>query len=223
MSAPLHEAYDLLHAAFGPQSWWPGETPLEVLVGAVLVQNTAWKNVERAIDNLREAGALSLDGLHGLAQEELEELIRPAGCYRVKARRLRNVIDFIHERYEGSLERMFAAGLLSLREQLLEIHGIGPETADSILLYAGGLATFVVDAYTVRVLARHGWIDSEADYHAVQEEFQRQLPDDPALFNEYHALLVEVGKRHCKKSAALCAGCPLEPLLPAGGPRAPEW
>jgi endonuclease-3 related protein len=182
------------------------------------VQNTAWKNVERALDNLREAGVLSLEGLHGLAQEELEELIRPAGYYRLKARRLRNLLDFIVARYAGSLERMFATDLQTLRAALLGISGIGPETADSILLYAGGLPSFVVDAYTSRVLARHGWIDSEADYHAIQAEFARQLPEDAPLFNEYHALLVELGKRHCKKQAPQCEGCPLEPLLPAGGP-----
>jgi endonuclease-3 related protein len=141
----------------------------------------------------------------------------------VKARRLRNLLEFIAEKYEGSLERMFATSLPTLREELLSVNGIGPETADSILLYAGGLPSFVVDAYTGRVLARHGWIEPAADYHSVQEEFSRQLPDDPALFNEYHALLVEVGKRHCKKQAPLCEGCPLEPLLPAGGPLAPEW
>lgn len=223
MPSPLHEAYSLLLAAFGPQRWWPGESPFEVLVGAVLVQNTAWKNVEQAIENLREAGVLTLAGLQGLAQEEFEELIRPAGYYRVKARRLRNLLDFIESRYDGSLEQLFSTSLPTLREELLGINGIGPETADSILLYAGGLPSFVVDAYTGRVLARHGWIESEADYHAIQEEFARQLPEDPALFNEYHALLVELGKRHCKKAAPLCAGCPLERLLPAGGPLTPEW
>jgi endonuclease-3 related protein len=223
MTSILHEAYERLLAAFGPQRWWPGDTPFEVLVGAVLVQNTSWKNVELAITNLREEGVLSFAGLHELDQGELEELIRPAGYYKVKARRLGNLLDFIAQNYEGSLEQMFSTSLSTLREELLGVNGIGPETADSILLYAGGLPSFVVDAYTARVLSRHGWIDSSADYHAIQEEFVRQLPEEPALFNEYHALLVELGKRHCKKAAPLCEGCPLEPLLPAGGPLAPEW
>jgi endonuclease-3 related protein len=155
--------------------------------------------------------------LYETAPTDLEELIRPAGYYRVKTRRLRNLLAWLHERYAGSLERMFASRLDTLREELLAVSGIGPETADSILLYAGGMPTFVVDAYTHRVLARHGWIDAEADYYRIQELFAASLPQDAALFNEYHALLVRVGKEHCKPTP-VCEGCPLCELLPERGP-----
>ncbi len=213
----LQDAFDRLFRAFGPQHWWPGESALEVTIGAVLTQNTSWKNVEAALDNLRAAGLLSFEELHGLASEELESLIRPAGYYRVKARRLRNLLDFIAQEYGGSLDAMFATELHALREQLLGINGIGPETADSILLYAGQLPIFVVDAYTARVLKRHGWIEPEADYHAMQELFHDQLEADVNLFNEYHALIVRVGKEFCRKQPC-CQECPLAELLPEGGP-----
>ena len=213
----LRQIYDRLFDALGPQHWWPGETPFEVMVGAVLTQNTNWNNVEKAITALREADLLDPHALMQVPLEELEELIRPAGYFRVKARRLRNLIGLLVDRYDGSLEAMFSRGLPALREELLSVNGIGPETADSILLYAAGLPTFVVDAYTFRVFARHGWIDFEADYYGLQELFHSQLPDDVALFNEYHALLVRVGKHFCKKTP-LCEGCPLAALLPEGGP-----
>jgi endonuclease-3 related protein len=212
---PLQEAYDRLFAAFGPQRWWPGESPFEVIVGAVLTQNTAWKNVEQALENLREAGLLEPRAMLSAGSEELAELIRPSGYYRLKARRLLNLVRMIVERYDGSLATMFAQPLDELRRQLLEVNGIGPETADSILLYAGNLPTFVVDAYTARVLKRHGWIDPEADYYAIQEHFLHGLPTDAALFNEYHALLVRVGKDYCRKQPR-CEDCPLAPLLPGG-------
>lgn len=217
MHSPLRAAYELLFAAYGPQHWWPAETRLEVMVGAVLTQNTAWKNVERAMANLRDEGLLSLDCLHRLTHDELAEQIRPAGYYQVKARRLKNLVDFVVARYGGSLEAMFSTSLGTLREELLGVHGIGPETADAILLYAGDLPTFVIDAYTARVLKRHGWIEPEADYHALQDCFHSALETDAALFNEYHALLVKVGKEHCKPTPR-CQGCPLESLLPEGGP-----
>jgi endonuclease III related protein len=212
----LQTIYDRLFAAYGPQQWWPGESPFEVMVGAVLVQNTAWKNVERAIANLREAGLMSPAALDAVPREELETLIRPAGYFRIKAARLRNLLDYVVQRHEGSLERMFATPLDVLRAELLAINGIGPETADSILLYAGGLATFVVDTYTQRVLKRHGWMDFDADYHAVKEHFESTLESDPVLFNEYHALLVRVGHHHCRKTPN-CEGCPLVDLLPESG------
>jgi len=216
MSDTLLKVYDMLYAAFGPQRWWPGDSPFEVMVGAVLVQNTAWKNVERAIDNLREARLVDPHRLHRLAQDELEEMIRPAGYYRLKARRLRNLIDWLIDRYDGSLAAMFSTPLDELRQGLLGVNGIGPETADSILLYAGELPVFVVDTYTHRVLARHGWIDADADYPSIQEHFQQSLPEDVALYNEYHALLVRVGHLHCRKQPQ-CTQCPLESLLPEGG------
>ena len=218
MSSHLHDVYHRLFEAFGPQHWWPGESPFEVIVGAVLVQNTNWQNVRRAIDNLREADLLEPHALHEISTEELEELIRPAGYFRIKARRLHSVLEYLVEQYDGSLDTMFSRPLDTLREELLGVHGIGPETADSILLYAGGLPTFVVDAYTFRVFARHGWIDFEADYHQLQEHFHNGLTDDPALFNEYHALLVHLGKNFCKKSKPRCEECPLVEMLPEGGP-----
>ena len=147
-----------------------------MIVGAMLTQNTSWQNVERAIRNLREADLLEPHALYAVPVEELEELIRPAGYFRVKARRLRSLLEFLVERYGGSLEAMFAAGLPDLRRQLLAVHGVGPETADSILLYAGGLPSFVVDAYTHRVFARHGWIGFDADYDQIQDYFQGELP-----------------------------------------------
>ena len=216
MTTTLQQLYDQLLAAFGPQDWWPGDSPLEVMVGAVLVQNTAWKNVTRAIDNLREEGVLSAGGLNELPQPELEELIRPAGYYRLKAKRLRNLIDFLFAEYGGSIEVMFSADLSTLREQLLGINGVGPETADSILLYAGQMPTFVVDTYTHRVLARHGWIDYEADYHQIKQHFELNLERDAGLYNEFHALLVRVGHHHCRKTPK-CEECPLFEMLPEDG------
>ena len=173
MSVLLKHVYRKLYQAFGPQHWWPADSPFEVIVGAVLTQNTSWKNVERALDRLREAGLLSATALYELPQEELAEAIRPAGYFRIKARRLKNLLEFIFTRYNGSLETMFETRLEKLREELLDVNGIGPETADSILLYAGQLPTFVVDTYTARVLKRHGWIEPEADYHAIKESIQR--------------------------------------------------
>ena len=153
-----------------------------------------------------------------MSDEDLEELIRPAGYFRIKARRLRSLIHFLVERYDGSIEAMFRTPLGELREELLGIHGVGPETADSILLYAGSLPSFVVDAYTCRIFGRHGWIEPDADYHQVQEFFHDRLAADAAMFNEYHALLVYVGKHFCKKGKPLCQLCPLKSMLPKGGP-----
>ncbi len=221
MTATLEEVYQRLLAAFGPQHWWPGESPFEVLVGAVLVQNTAWQNVAKAIDRLKDADLLDPHTLYAVPTEELEELIRPAGYFRVKAGRLRNLLKLLVERYDGSIEAMFATDLDTLRAELLDIRGVGPETADSILLYAGGFATFVVDTYTHRVLARHGWIDFDADYYTIKDHFESGLERDAALYNEYHALLVRLGKLHCRKTPK-CDGCPLSDLLPGGAPREPE-
>lgn len=217
MAAPLHDAYARMLTAFGPQHWWPGESPFEIMVGAVLVQNTAWRNVERAIENLRDASVMNPRALYNLPIAELAELIRPAGYYQVKAKRLRNLLEFVVEEYGGSLDAMFRISLPTLREQLLAIHGIGPETADAILLYAGGLPTFVVDTYAHRILARHGWIGYDAGYDEIKDYFESRLPRDAALFNEYHALLLRVGKENCKRSVPKCETCPLVELLPACG------
>jgi endonuclease III related protein len=217
MSTKLLEAYERMLAAFGPQHWWPGDSPFEVMIGAVLVQNTAWRNVERAIGNLREAGLMEPHPLFALPLREIAELIRPAGYYQVKAKRLHNLVRFLVEEYDGSIEAMFRTDLATLREQLLAVHGIGPETADVILLYAGGLASFVVDTYAHRILARHGWIGYDASYHEIKDYFESNLPADAPLYNEYHALLVRVGKDYCKRTAPKCETCPLAEMLPARG------
>jgi endonuclease III related protein len=222
MRSDLMRVYRRLFDAFGPQHWWPGDTRFEMMVGAMLTQNTSWRNVERAIHNLREADLLEPRALYGVPQEELEDLIRPAGYFRVKAKRLRSLLEFLVEQYGGSLDAMFQTNLPDLREQLLGVHGIGPETADSILLYAGGLASFVVEAYTHRVFARHGWIGFDADYHQIQDYVHGQLPQDAPLYNEFHALLVRLGKDYCHKTGPRCAECPLRELLPNGGPLEPE-
>jgi endonuclease-3 related protein len=222
MPGTMMQVYQRLFKAFGPQHWWPGETPFEVMIGAVLTQNTNWQNVERAIAHLRAADLLDPHALCQVPVEELEELIRPAGYYRVKARRLRALLEFLEHQYHGSLDKMFRRGLPDLRDELLAVHGIGPETADSILLYAGGLPTFVVDAYTHRVLFRHGWIDYDADYHQIQDYLQSSLPQDVPLYNEFHALFVHLGKHYCRKSQPQCRECPLREMLPEGGPQEPE-
>ncbi len=217
MSSKLMEAYERMLAAFGPQHWWPGDSPFEIMVGAVLVQNTSWRNVERAIQNLRDAGVMEPHALYQLSPTELSELIRPAGYYQLKTKRLRNLLRFIVEEHDGSLESMFQVSLSSLREELLQINGIGPETADAILLYAGGLPTFVVDTYTYRVLARHGWLGYDASYDDMKDYFESTLPADARLYNEYHALLVRVGKDYCKRATPNCEACPLAPMLPHSG------
>lgn len=221
MPGNLGEVYDRLFEHFGPQGWWPADSAWEVMVGAILVQNTSWKNVERAIEQLQDAGQLSLRALNRLDQTELEELIRPAGYFRLKARRLRNLIDFVVSHYDGSVESIFDADLQTLRQQLLGVNGIGPETADSILLYAGSFPTFVVDTYTHRVLSRHGWIGFDADYHAIKDHFESNLEEEVPLYNEFHALLVRLGHEFCRKTAR-CEQCPLQTLLPNGKPLTPH-
>lgn len=205
----LSQFYQAMHAAYGPQHWWPGETPTEVIIGAILTQNTAWRNVEKAIENLKRARALDFAVLADLPIESLAELIRPAGTFQVKARRLKSFVAWLQVSYEGELDRMLAASLPSLREELLSVSGIGRETADAILLYACNLPTFVVDTYTARILCRHGLIDREAGYDEIKDTFESSLPADARLFNEFHALLVQVGKTHCRPRPK-CQGCPLE-------------
>jgi endonuclease-3 related protein len=216
MTSVARQVYDRLLTALGPQQWWPGESPFEVMVGAVLVQNTSWKNVERAIGNLREAGLLEPQALFALPTAELEQLIQPAGYFRVKAKRLRNLLRYVVERYDGSLDAMREVDAVQLRAELLAVNGIGPETADSILLYALDKPVMVVDAYTHRIWARHGWVDYDVDYHMLQEEVTAALPDEAPLFNELHALIVNVGHHWCKR-VPKCEECPLRELLPAGG------
>ncbi len=210
--------YDAMLADLGPQGWWPAETPLEVVVGAVLTQNTNWKNVERAIANLKRENLLDPLALDAVDAERLGEVIRPAGYFRVKARRLKNLMHVLAERFGGDLDALFALGTSGLRETVLGVSGIGPETADSILLYAAARPVFVVDAYTARILYRHGMIESGVSYEDLQSLFDGALADDLAVYQEYHALLVAVGKDFCKKRAPLCDACPLAPLLEDGQP-----
>ncbi len=205
----LIEIYNILLEHFGPQDWWPGETPFEIMVGAVLTQNTNWTNVSKAIDNLKKENLLSFEKLHELEVEMLAEKIRPAGYFNLKAKRLKNLLDFIDKEYDGSLEEMFAEDTFSLREKILTVKGVGPETADSILLYAGQKPVFVVDTYTHRIFSRHSIIAEEEGYYEIQEYFAMSLPEDVQLFNEYHALIVQLGKEFCKKSKPLCSQCPL--------------
>jgi len=214
----LKAIYRALYRAYGPQHWWPGDTPFEVMVGAVLTQNTAWANVEKAMTNLKQERLLTPSRMFNADPEKLASLIRPSGYFNIKVKRLRHLLSFIHSCYSGSLNKMFSADPDLLRRQLLEVNGIGPETADSILLYAGEKAFFVVDAYTRRIFSRLGLIASNADYPAVQDFFMDNLPRDARYYNEYHALIVRVGKEHCKKTRPLCIGCPLrcEWLLVSG-------
>lgn len=213
---PLEEYFNSLFTALGPQHWWPGKTPFEVIVGAILTQNTSWTNVEQAISNLRDADLLSADGIQTANLRRLERLVRSSGYFRQKARKLKAFCAFLETEYGGSLERMFATPTNVLREKLLGVFGIGPETADSILLYAGGHGIFVVDAYTKRLLQRHGWAGENPKYSDVQWIFERQFPGNAKLFNEFHALIVQAGKRWCTASNPKCDECPLGRYLEEG-------
>jgi len=202
--------YDRLAAHYGPQNWWPGETPLEVMVGAVLTQNTNWTNVEKAIANLKEGDKLSFSALYEIDIELLAELIRPAGYYNIKARRLKNLFQMVADEYEGELSFLFEDSLDGARENLLRVKGVGPETADAILLYAAQKPTFVIDTYTHRVFSRHQLVEEDTDYYSLQQEFLDSLPEEVSLFNEYHALIVAVAKEFCKKTKPRCSNCPLQ-------------
>ncbi len=236
-----------LYGAWGQQQWWPAQSRWEVIVGAFLTQNTAWVNVEHALRNLRHARALSLDAIRRMPRRDLEKLVRPAGYFRQKAERLKNFVAHLDRNYGGSLDRMFSRPIPELREELLALNGIGPETADSILLYAGHLPSFVVDAYTRRILHRHGVLPATADYEDIRVLFEAALIEEslPAFdapiarnwephppsrmstaertaaaqnFNEMHGLIVNVGKYHCRKPFPICEGCPLKRFLPENGP-----
>lgn len=214
----LHEMYRLLLERFGPQHWWPGETDLDVLVGAVLTQNTSWKNAAKAIESLKAKGMLSVAGLHSCPLPLLAEELRPAGYYNIKAKRLKNLIRLIAEEYQGDLAGMLEESCETLRQRLLQVNGIGRETADSILLYAARCPVFVVDAYTYRILHRHGMVDEQTGYDEIQALFMDNLPEDPGMFNEFHALIVRTGKELCRK-VPRCDICPLRkwgPTTPPG-------
>jgi len=200
-----------MRARNGHQNWWPGDGALEICVGAILTQNTNWRNVEKAIANLKAAGCTSVSALHAKAQSELAELIRPAGYFNLKAKRLKNFAACVHEAFGDDIEAFLDRPASTLRETLLSVKGIGRETADSMILYAASKPTFVVDAYTFRILLRHHLIDSDYDYEMIRELLESALPEDVGLYNDFHAQFVAVGKRYCRPRAK-CAGCPLEPF-----------
>jgi len=206
---PLLEIYRKLYRAFGPQHWWPGETPFEIAVGAILTQNTNWGNVEKAIENVKRGKSLSAKRIHEMSEKHLASLIKPAGYFNIKAKRLKAFIDFLIKKYQGNMKRMENRDTETLRKSLLRISGIGLETADSILLYALNKPVFVVDAYTRRVLSRHNMIENNDRYEQIQDLFHANLKKDIRLFNEYHALFVRLGKTYCKRKPH-CEGCPLE-------------
>lgn len=246
----IRDYFRKLIAEWGPQDWWPAHTRFEVILGAYLTQNTAWTNVEQALRNLRREGLLNLEGIRHVSLPELERLVRPAGYFRQKAVRLKNFVRYLDKQHQGSLTRMFLRPTRELRQELLALNGVGPETADSILLYAGGHPVFVVDAYTRRVFERHGVLSGKEKYEEIRELFERAFagkaearwqeaglqprsplpgrkrrkfmprsaPARAKVFDEFHALLVQVAKNHCRKKAPLCQGCPLECFLPPGGP-----
>jgi len=205
----LSNIYNSLFTHFGPQHWWPGDSAFEVAIGAILTQNTNWGNVEKAIANIKAKKALSPKSLHNMSHSELASLIRPAGYFNVKAKRLKAFLNFLCNDYRGSMQRMRKVDTSSMRKSLLSVNGIGPETADSILLYALDKPVFVIDAYTKRVMSRHGLASENIDYHDLQALFHKSLPLDVQLFNEYNALFVIAGKNYCKPSPK-CTGCPLE-------------
>lgn len=215
----LRRAYRLMLGHFGHLHWWPGETPFEVCVGAILTQNTSWSNVERAITNLKAARVLEPRKLFALEEPKLAGLIRPAGYFNVKARRLRSFLRVLVEDFGGDLGRLFAGETAAVRGRLLAINGVGPETADSMLLYAGGHHRFVIDAYTKRIFARHNWSGTDAGYEDLQRLCERALDEKPShkrldYWQDFHAQLVMVGKEFCRPRQPRCTDCPLKPLLP---------
>ncbi len=238
-AAQLRRAYVLMRRRFGHLGWWPGETPFEVCVGAILTQNTSWSNVERAIANLKAERILEPSALLALPEARLAKLLRPAGYFNVKARRLRAFLRVLVVEHGSELKRLFAGVTVAVRERLLAIHGVGPETADSMLLYAGGQLSFVIDAYTKRIFRRHGWDElqskdrqpargpgrsaREAGYDELKtlcEASLRQRPLSQRLdyWQDYHAQLVMVGKHFCRTTRPRCEQCPLRPLLPKDRP-----
>lgn len=216
---PLRQAYRLMHRAHGHLQWWPADSPFEICVGAILTQNTSWENVELAITNLKAARVLTPKKIHALTHSKLAQLIRPSGYFNIKAKRLRNFVDIVVEQHGASLKRFFKGDTATVRERLLAINGIGPETADSMLLYAGGHQSFVIDAYTKRIFERHDWCDANDDYDALQtlctnSLSQKRGADKLDYWRDYHAQLVVIGSRYCKPRNPNCDDCPLKTLLP---------
>jgi endonuclease-3 related protein len=217
--APFRAWYRALHRAYGPQGWWPGRSRFEVVVGAYLTQNIAWTNVAIALARLRKARLLHPARMRRARVTVLARLIRSTGYYNQKARRLREFLRFIERRHGGSLDRLFRQPLPVLRRALLDLPGVGPETADSILLYAAKRPVFVIDAYTRRLLHRHGHLGGAQTYEDLRARFEKALPADVRLYNEFHALIVRLAKERCRSGIPDCRGCPLEPFLPPSGPR----
>jgi endonuclease-3 related protein len=215
-SETLRQLYLTLLESFGPQGWWPARTRLEIILGAILTQNTTWRNATLALKNLRKAGLLTWRALRQASLKELESRVRPAGFYRQKARTIHDFADWLERTLGGSLDSLFSMKSARGRQQLLSLQGIGPETADAILLYAGRHPLFVADAYTRRVLSRHQLLAATANYESAQQFLHDHLPADEAMFNEFHALLVEVAKRYCQREVARCEDCPLRRFLPQG-------
>lgn len=205
----LETIYSRLFGAYGPQHWWPADTPFEIAVGAILTQNTNWLNVEKAIRNLKHAGTLSAKAIAAMPEAELSGLIRPAGYYNIKAKRLKNLVYFMMQEYQGSMKKMAQENRSVIRNKLLSLRGVGPETADSIILYALQKPVFVIDAYTKRILSRHTILHHDASYETYQNLFHEKLRTDASLFNEYHALMVRLAKDFCRPDPR-CSGCPLE-------------
>ncbi len=214
MKKILKRMYSLLERHYGPTHWWPGDTPFEIAIGAILTQNTAWTNVEKAISNLKEEQLLHPVSMLSVSVERLETAIRPSGYYRQKARRLRTFCEYLASNYDNDMQRMAGQPLETLRDELLGLNGIGPETADDILLYACEKPMFVVDTYTRRILSRHAMVSEEIGYNALQTLFHEHLPSDVTLFKEYHGLIVYTGKDYCRRSPR-CEECPLRNLTPA--------
>lgn len=219
MKRELREAYRLMHKHFGHRNWWPGDSTFEICVGAILTQNTSWKNVEHAITNLKAAKTLSAKKIYALDRKELAQLIRPAGYFNIKAKRLGNFVDILVKEHGASIKRMMTGSTQIVRDRLLSINGIGPETADSMLLYAGNHHSFVIDAYTKRIFSRHGWCNEKSVYDELQslcESSLNQKSDSQQLdyWQDYHAQLVGTGNRYCKPRNPRCPECPLKTLLP---------
>ncbi len=205
----INQVYNRLYVSFGSQEWWPGDTPFEVILGAILTQAVNWSNVEKAITNLKKEGILDPDSIYRIDESRLAGLIKPSGYYNVKAKKVKAFTEFLFNEFKGDLNKMFKLSLEELRPELLNVYGIGPETADSILLYAGNYRTFVIDAYTIRVFSRFNLVDAGISYDDFQEKFHHSLPESIEVYNEYHALLVKLGKDICKKNKPQCNICPI--------------
>jgi len=205
----LHAFYESMYGYFGPRGWWPGESQFEICVGAILTQSVSWKNVAKAIDNLKSIGLLDIFEMYHRPVEDIEVCIVPTLYYKMKARKLKCFVNHLVEKYNGDFSRMFNKSIAELRKELLGIYGIGPETADSIILYAAEKPIFVVDAYTRRIFSRLGFWNEIVTYEQMQEFFMKHLPPETQFYNEYHAQIVGVGNRFCSNKKPRCAECPI--------------